>query len=339
MNIQIVLFEGVDLLDAIAPYEVFSAASMYTSEEIMVEFVGSDDEEHVLSGINNYPLTVSNKLDLSKKGIVLIPGASGSVSIVENDPNSVPIKLKRASETGLRDQIIEAINDPDILVTTVCGGSLIMAMIGVLEGRHVVTHHMGMDLLSATGAIPINARVVDDGDIISGAGVTSGLDLALYVVERELGPRIAHEVEQFFQYEKRGTVWKNEGAKPILSPSTQAEKAFNQDEKSEHLNQRDLLGDWEVSISTPVGKMQFVYTFILNKDGVLTGTATDQSDQTNVSNLEDINMKNKSIIWTQKVKKPMSLKLKFEVNKAEDQLKGVAKAGLISSKFIGKRIR
>ncbi|KYG34414.1 DJ-1/PfpI family protein [Alkalihalobacillus trypoxylicola] len=336
MNIQIVLFEGVDLLDAIAPYEVFSAASMYTSEKIIVEFVGSDKEEYVLSGINDYPLTVSNKLDLSKKGIVLIPGASGSID--ENDPNSVPMKLRRASESGLREQITKAINNPEILVTSVCGGSLLMAMTGVLEGRHVVTHYMGMDLLSATGAIPINARVVDDGDIISGAGVTSGLDLALYVVERELGPRIAHEVEQFFQYEKRGTVWKNEGVEPILLSTTQEEDAFNQSETNVNLNQHDILGDWEVFISTPVGKMQFIYTFI-NKEGVLTGTATDRTDITNVSILEDIHVNNKNITWTQKVKKPMSLKLKFEVNKLENQLKGVAKAGLISSKFIGKRVQ
>lgn len=335
MNIQIVLFEGVDLLDAIAPYEVFSAASMYTSEDITVEFVGADDKEHVLSGINDYPLTVSHKLDLSKKGVILIPGASGSVN--ENDPDSVPMKLKRASETGLREQIIEAINDPEMLVTSVCGGSLIMAMSGVLEGRHVVTHYMGMDLLSATGAIPINARVVDDGDIISGAGVTSGLDLAIYVVERELGPRIAHEVEQFFQYEKRGTVWKNEGVEPILSDIAKEESVFHQEEKTENLGQHDLLGDWEVSISTPVGKMQLIYTFI-NKDGVLTGTATDRSDKANVSLLEDVQVSEKSITWTQKVKKPMSLKLKFEVHKVENQLKGVAKAGLISSKVIAKRV-
>ncbi|MDQ0208586.1 DJ-1/PfpI family protein [Alkalicoccobacillus murimartini] len=335
MNIQIVLFEGVDLLDAIAPYEVFSAASMYTSEDITVEFVGADDKEHVLSGINDYPLTVSHKLDFSKKGIILIPGASGSVN--ENDPDSVPMKLKRASETGLRKQIIEAINDPEMLVTSVCGGSLIMAMSGVLEGRHVVTHYMGMDLLSATGAIPINARVVDDGDIISGAGVTSGLDLAIYVVERELGPRIAHEVEQFFQYEKRGTVWKNEGVEPILSDIAKEESVFHQEEKTENLDQHDLLGDWEVSISTPVGKMQLIYTFI-NKDGVLTGTATDRSDKANVSLLEEVQVSEKSITWTQKVKKPMSLKLKFEVHKVENQLKGVAKAGLISSKVIAKRV-
>lgn len=335
MNIQIVLFEGVDLLDAIAPYEVFSAASMYTSEKIVVEFVGADEKTSVLSGINDYPLSVSHKLDLSQKGIILIPGASGTLD--ENDSNSVPMKLRKVSESALREQIAEAMNDPEILVTSVCGGSLLMAMTGVLEGRHVVTHQMGTDVLSATGAIPINARVVDDGDLISGAGVTSGLDLAIYVVEREFGPRIAHEVEQLFQYEKRGTVWKNEGVEPLVRSAPNEKDESIQSESSNISNQDNILGDWEVFISTPVGKMQIDYSFV-SKDGVLTGTATDRTDKTNVSTLENINVNRESITWTQKVKKPISLKLKFEVTLLEDELKGVAKAGLIASKVSGKRI-
>ena len=60
---------------------------------------------------------------------------------------------------------------------------------------------MGLDLLEGAGAHVVNARVVDDGDIVSGAGVTSGLDLAFYLVERELGPQIAYEIERLFQYE------------------------------------------------------------------------------------------------------------------------------------------
>jgi len=56
--------------------------------------------------------------------------------------------------------------------------------------------------------------VVDDGDFISAGGVTSGLDLALYLLERSYGPRIAHAVEELFEYERRGTVWKPCGREP-----------------------------------------------------------------------------------------------------------------------------
>lgn len=89
-----------------------------------------------------------------------------------------------------------------------------LAMAGLLTGRPATTHHLGRPVLKATGAQAISARVVDDGDLITGAGVTSGLDVALYLVEREIGPRIAHAVEGVFAYERRGTVWSSRGPVP-----------------------------------------------------------------------------------------------------------------------------
>ena len=118
-------------------------------------------------------------------------------------------------ETDLPTLMKRALDNPKVLVATVCGGSLALAMAGLLEGRHVVTHHMGMDVLSATGAIPIQARVVDDGDLVTAGGVTSGLDLGLYLLEREFGPRIANAVEKVFEYERRGTTWQNKGLEPV----------------------------------------------------------------------------------------------------------------------------
>ncbi len=108
----------------------------------------------------------------------------------------------------------KALDNPRVTVATVCGGSLALAMAGLLEGRHAVTHHMGMDVLGATGAIAVHARVVDDGDLVTAGGVTSGLDLGLYLLERELGPRIARAVEELFEYERRGTIWHNKDLKP-----------------------------------------------------------------------------------------------------------------------------
>ena len=166
----------------------------------------------VTSGVNALQIQASEKLDVTRKGIILIPGAFGSVH--DAGAESIPVKLQQASETNLGQLLKQAIKNPDILLSTVCGGSLILAMSGLLEGRHAVTHHMGMGLLSATNAIPVHARIVDDGDIVTGGGVTSGLDVALYLVERELGPLIAHAVEQLFEYERRGTVWRNEGNVP-----------------------------------------------------------------------------------------------------------------------------
>jgi transcriptional regulator GlxA family with amidase domain len=104
---------------------------------------------------------------------------------------------------------------PDTLVATVCGGGLALAMAGLLDGRTAVTHTLGNDVLEATGTTVVRARVVDDGDLVTAGGVTSGLDLALYLLEREFGPRIAIAVEQLFEYERRGTVWMARGPEAL----------------------------------------------------------------------------------------------------------------------------
>jgi transcriptional regulator GlxA family with amidase domain len=110
-----------------------------------------------------------------------------------------------------------ALDNPEVTVATVCGGSLALAMAGLIEGRNAVTHTLGMDVLDATGVTAIRARVVDDGDLISAGGVTSGLDLALYLLDRDFGPAIARSVEQMFEYERRGTVWQDRGRAAIAS--------------------------------------------------------------------------------------------------------------------------
>jgi transcriptional regulator GlxA family with amidase domain len=60
----------------------------------------------------------------------------------------------------------------------------------------------------------VDARAVDDGDLVTGSSVTSGLDLGLYLLERQLGPRVAHAVGQAIAYERRGVVWRSEGLVP-----------------------------------------------------------------------------------------------------------------------------
>jgi transcriptional regulator GlxA family with amidase domain len=160
--------------------------------------------------------------DPQRADLIVIPGASGRLPRGDGDresdddgEDSVPVRLGRTLQTRLPAMLREAWDRPGLTMATVCGGSLVLAMAGMLEGRHAVTHHLGMDLLDAAGAIPVDARVVDDGDLVSGAGVTSGLDVSLYLLERELGPRIALAVEKLFAYERRGTVWRCDGATPL----------------------------------------------------------------------------------------------------------------------------
>ena len=217
LNVQIVLFDGFDPLDVIAPYEVLWAGGIAAGGALSVELVSAEGPREVVSGSGGLVLRATATLDPDTADLIIVPGASGPITQPEDGPeiDTIPILLARTLETDLPALIRKALANPKVTVATVCGGSLALAMAGLLEGRHVVTHHMGMDVLSATGAVPIRARVVDDGNLVGAGGVTSGLDLGLYLLEREFGPRIAHTVEELFEFERRGTTWHNRGLEAV----------------------------------------------------------------------------------------------------------------------------
>ncbi|MNX95631.1 Isonitrile hydratase [compost metagenome] len=217
MYAQIVLFDGFDPLDVIAPYEVLWAGGQVASGALSVELASAEGPRDVISGSGALPLRATVKLDPLRADLIIVPGAAGRITEQEGDDGmaAIPVLLARTLESDLPHLLKTALSKPDVTVATVCGGSLILAMAGLIEGRHAVTHHMGVDLLGATGAIPVDARIVDDGDLITAGGVTSGLDLGLYLLEREFGPRIARAVEKLFEYERRGTVWQARGTEPV----------------------------------------------------------------------------------------------------------------------------
>jgi transcriptional regulator GlxA family with amidase domain len=208
MHAQFVLFDGFDPLDVVAPFEVLAAGGDVAGGVLDISLVSAEGPRRVLSGTRELALDATAKLDPRLPGYIVVPGASGPVA-------AIPALLAQVGETGLPSLITEALSRPDVTVATVCGGSLALAMAGVLEGRVAVTHPLGMDVLDATGVRTVDARVVDDGNLISAGGVTSGLDLGFHLLERSFGPRVAHAVEVLFQYERRGTVWRNTGLAPV----------------------------------------------------------------------------------------------------------------------------
>lgn len=227
MHAQIVLFDGFDPLDVIAPYEVLYAGGTASGGAMTVELVSAEGPREVVGGTGALALRATGTLDPGRPGLILVPGAAGRVGEPGEVPDQeagepgewrpdefVPVLLGRTLTTALPGLLKAALDNPEVTVATVCGGSLVPAMAGLIEGRRATTHHLGMDMLEATGVHAVRARVVDDGDLVSGAGVTSGLDVALHLLERELGPRIAHAVEELFAHERRGTVWRARGPVP-----------------------------------------------------------------------------------------------------------------------------
>lgn len=216
VHAQMVLFEAFDPLDVIAPFEVLSAGSDAVGGDLVVELVTAEGPRDVISGTRELSLRATHTLDPTKPGYVIIPGASGPIA---GDPDqgvhTIPVLLARALDTPLIPLLRQALQNPDVTVVTVCGGSVLLAMAGLIEDRHATTHSLGLDVLDAAGVRAVRARVVDDGDFISGGGVTSGLDVALHLLHRSYGPRVAHAVEELFEYERRGTVWTPSGRTPM----------------------------------------------------------------------------------------------------------------------------
>jgi transcriptional regulator GlxA family with amidase domain len=202
-------------MDVIAPYEVLSASGMVVSGALDAELVSAEGAREVPSGLGPLSLRATAVLDPSRADIVVVPGALGRMPD-ENEPtdDSIPVILARTLDTPLPGLLKEALDRPGLTVATVCGGSLVLAMAGMIEGRPATTHHLGLDVLDATGTIAIDARIVDDGDLVTASSVTSGLDLGLYLLERELGPRVALAVEKLIAHERRGTVWRAAGLAP-----------------------------------------------------------------------------------------------------------------------------
>ncbi|MGW1680179.1 DJ-1/PfpI family protein [Saccharopolyspora sp. NPDC002376] len=216
-HVQFVLFDGFDPLDAVAPYEIMMAGREFLDGAMDVEFVSAEGAREVVSGTVGITLTATSALDPTTPGYIVVPGASGPVDGAPDEIDTIPVLLSRFAASAAGPLIRRCFDNPDITVATVCGGSLALAMAGLLEGRTATTHVLGVEMLDASGVHAVRARVVDDGDLITAGGVTSGLDLGLYLLERDFGPRIARAVEELFEYERRGTTWKNSGHAPAAA--------------------------------------------------------------------------------------------------------------------------
>src|SRR4029453_10564556 len=115
-----------------------------------VELVSLEGPRQVPSGASGTSLAATATLDARNADRAALPGAAGRT--VGDGPDTIPVLLGRAVESGLAAAVGPALARTDAVVATVCGGSLILAMAGLLSGRNAVTHHLGMQVLAATGA-------------------------------------------------------------------------------------------------------------------------------------------------------------------------------------------
>jgi len=181
MKIVILLYEGFTALDAIGPYEVLRSVPGWE-----VEFVASQQGE-VRTDSGAVGLTADRSMEeVDAPEIVLVPGGIGTREKMADE--EILAWLRRVDETSK-------------WTTSVCTGSLLLAAAGLLEGKRATGHWAWLEPLKEFGADPVGGRFVEDGKVITAAGVTAGIDMALHLVAREVGPEVAQAIQLGIEYD------------------------------------------------------------------------------------------------------------------------------------------
>ncbi|MEK7832299.1 MAG: DJ-1/PfpI family protein [Acidobacteriota bacterium] len=181
MEIAILLYDRLTALDAIGPYEVLSRIPNST-----VKFVAKETGV-VRTGQRSLGLVAYHALDqVSSPDIVVVPGGPGQSALMDDE--TVLSWIYRAHQTSK-------------WTTSVCTGSLLLGAAGLLKGVKATSHWLAYDALRLWGAKPTAERVVIEGKIITAAGVSAGIDMALKLVALECGEAIAQSIQLGIEYD------------------------------------------------------------------------------------------------------------------------------------------
>jgi transcriptional regulator GlxA family with amidase domain len=184
MRVDIVVFDGMDELDAVGPLEVMRRAGFD------VHLVALDPQKSVRCA---YGLTISpDGAPRDDAELVVFPGG-GWVGRAEKG-------VRAEIESNRWRPLIEQAGSRGAVLASVCTGAMILAAAGALTGRRAATHHNAWADLEAAGVTVVRDRVVDDGDRVTAGGVTSGIDLALHLVERFAGRQAAERIADNLEY-------------------------------------------------------------------------------------------------------------------------------------------
>ena len=194
-NVGILIFDGVEVLDFTGPFEVFSRTRLVPGVEsrrseqsapfVVFSVARTEAPIEAIGGLRvlpHYSFAGAPRIDL-----LVLPGGFGTRALLE-DAHTLD---------WIRSVVPQAEQ-----VTSVCTGALLLARLGLLSGRKATTHWGAVDLLASldpTMSVLRDQRVVDDG-IITSAGVSSGMDMAFYVVEKLCGRDVAEETAHYIEY-------------------------------------------------------------------------------------------------------------------------------------------
>jgi cyclohexyl-isocyanide hydratase len=179
LQIGILVFPRVQQLDLTGPYEVFASVPGATVHLIW------KDRSAITSATGLTLAATTTFAECPPLDVLCIPGGGGVNALLQD---AEVIGFVRAQAAQAR------------YVTSVCTGSLVLGAAGLLQGRQATTHWFSHDLLAKFGAIPVQGRVVRDGNLITAGGVTAGIDFGLTVVAELVGQAAAEAIQLVLEY-------------------------------------------------------------------------------------------------------------------------------------------
>lgn len=195
MRVAILLFPGVEEMDFVGPLEIFGAAANHGAN-IHTTLAAQTPEIRCAHGLEVQRLQPI--ADAVNQDLLVLPGG-GWLGPADSGVRSA------IADAEIID-VIKSAHGNGATIASVCTGAFILAEAGLLMKIPASTHHDAAEYLRAMGARVIANRVVDAGNIVTAGGVTSGIDLALWLVERFLGPSLAATVEEYLEYKRTGDV-------------------------------------------------------------------------------------------------------------------------------------
>ncbi len=180
MQIAIPIYDGVTALDAIGPYEALSRIPGADIRFVGVEPGPKQCDTKALSLVADYSVE-----EVPSPDVLVVPGGTGS---------------RRESGEELIGWI-RSVHETTRWTTSVCTGSLLLGKAGILDGLKATSHWIHLDKLRDYGAEPTSERIVEQGKILTAAGVSSGIDMALRLIQREGGDEMAQAIQLSLEYD------------------------------------------------------------------------------------------------------------------------------------------
>jgi transcriptional regulator GlxA family with amidase domain len=200
MRIAILIFDRLTALDAVGPYEVLSRIPGAELSFVSTEPGPKRTDTGCLALVADHSLE-----EMAAPDVVLVPGGEGNRPLLKDE--AVLDWLRSADESSS-------------WTTSVCTGALVLGAAGILEGRRATTHWAYLDTLRSYGAQPVSERVVDDGKLITAAGVSAGIDMALHLASRVAGAEVAQAIQLAIEYDPEPPL---DAGSPHKAPATVVE--------------------------------------------------------------------------------------------------------------------